>query len=106
MFRFDPVAVCDRIGSPNPITSRDRISAVLDNAITLITDRENSNVRRFVLRCHGANFIVRFNADVETYSRNHRKISRFKMWSHIATSSKPLGRPERLWSQFATLNLM
>ena len=35
-------------------------------------------------------FISPSNSGVETYSQDHRKICRFKMWSHIATTSKPL----------------
>ena len=36
-------------------------------------------------------FISPFNSGVETYSQDHRKISRSRMWSHTATSSNQLG---------------
>jgi hypothetical protein len=41
MFRFDAVAICDRILSDDPVTICDRISAVPDDAIT-ICDRIES----------------------------------------------------------------
>ena len=139
MFRFDPVAVFDRMPADDPIAICDRISAAPDDAVTicdrielystfepkrevgrklapipakrlienscgdainackieiqhnlLITNRQNSNVRRLFLVAT-KQFISPFNYGVETYSQDHRNISRSKMWSHIATTSNQLG---------------